>query len=149
MLVDLPPGTGDAPLSLSQTMPLTGVVMVSLPQKLSLIDVRKAFSMFEQVKVPVLGIVENMSEFICPHCEKPSEIFSRGGVRKLCDELKTPFMGELPLDPRLRELSDKGKSLVKEAPDSPTAKAFIKLAERLAPLIKTSEEAEPQLKIVM
>lgn len=149
LLVDLPPGTGDAPLSLSQTMPLTGVMMVSLPQKLSLIDVRKAFSMFEQVKVPVLGIVENMSEFICPHCDKPSEIFSRGGVRKLCDELKTPFMGELPIDPRLRELSDKGLSLVKEAPDSIAAKAFMKLAERIAPLIKTAEEAAPQLKIVM
>ncbi len=149
LLVDLPPGTGDAPLSLSQTMPLTGAVMVSLPQKLSLIDVRKAFAMFNQVKVPVFGIVEIMSEFVCPHCDKTSEIFSRGGVRKLCDELQTPFLGEIPLDPRVRELCDQGKSIVKEAPASAVAKAFMRLAERLSPIVKTADEAEPGLKVVM
>jgi ATP-binding protein involved in chromosome partitioning len=149
LLVDLPPGTGDAPLSLSQTMPLTGAVMVSLPQKLSLIDVHKAFAMFAQVKVPVLGIVENMAEFICPQCNHPSEIFSRGGVRTLCEQLGTPFLGEIPLDPRVRDLCDRGKSIVKEAPDSLVAKAFMSLAERLAPMLKTSEEAQEPIKIVM
>lgn len=149
LLVDLPPGTGDAPLSLSQTMPLNGAIMVSLPQKLSLIDVKKAVSMFAQVKVPLLGLVENMAEFICPHCEGQSEIFSRGGVKKFCQEQGIPYFGDLPLDPRLRELSDRGENILREYPDSPVSKAFMKLAERLVPLIRSADEAEAPMRVMI
>ncbi|MHC4861890.1 MAG: Mrp/NBP35 family ATP-binding protein, partial [Planctomycetota bacterium] len=108
LIIDLPPGTGDAQLSLTQTIPLTGAILVTTPQEISLIDVRKGASMFEKVSVSVLGVVENMSGFVCPHCGEGSEIFDRGGGRRVAKELDVPFLGEIPLDLAVREGGDTG-----------------------------------------
>jgi ATP-binding protein involved in chromosome partitioning len=142
LLVDLPPGTGDAPLSLSQTMPLTGVVLVSLPQKISLIDVRRAHAMFDQVKVPVLGLIENMSEFICPECQHSSEIFSRGGAKDFCEEMKIPFLGEIPIDPQLRKLCDEGTPYLMKFEETAGGQAFMRVAEGLKSVIRTADELD-------
>jgi ATP-binding protein involved in chromosome partitioning len=131
LLIDLPPGTGDAQLSLSQTIPLTGAVMVTTPQEISLIDVRKGADMFEKVSVPVLGVVENMSYFICPHGEAV-EIFDRGGGKKVAEELDVPFLGEIPIDLSIRVGGDKGIPVVVSEPDSVAAKAFREVARYLA-----------------
>ncbi len=142
LLVDLPPGTGDAPLSLSQTMPLTGAVMVSIPPKLSIIDVHKGISMFNQVKVPILGVIENMSHYVCSHCHHEDAIFDRGSVKKFCAEVGVAYLGDVPLDPRLRELSDSGKPFFAEHEDSPAGQAILKVAERLTPFIKSLEDTQ-------
>jgi len=145
LLVDLPPGTGDAPLSLAQTMPLTGAVMVSLPQKVSLIDVHKAYAMFQHLKIPVLGLIENMSEFVCPNCDHHEEIFSRGGVKEFCQKLGLTYLGDIPIDPKLRRLCDEGKPYLLEFEDTAAGRCFMDLARRLQPLIKPAddEEGEP------
>ena len=142
LLVDLPPGTGDAPLSLSQTMPLTGAVMVSIPPKLSIIDVHKGISMFNQVKVPVLGVIENMSHYVCSQCHHEDAIFDRGSVKKFCADLGVAYLGDVPLDPRLRELSDSGRPFFAEQADSPAGQSILKIAERLSPFVKSLEDAE-------
>ncbi len=150
LLIDLPPGTGDAPLSLAQTIPLTGVVMVSTPQKISLIDVRKGASMFNQVKVPILGIIENMSHFVCSHCEHPEEIFDRGQVKALCTELGVPYLGDVPIEPKIRAFSDQGQPFLLEAMELPAGKAIMQVARRVQPFLKTYEEAESEgIKIVV
>ena len=143
LLIDLPPGTGDAPLSISQSFPINGALLVSLPQKISLIDVHKAYAMFQQVKIPVFGLIENMSEFICPHCEKTSEIFPKGGVKDFAKKLQIPFLGEIPIEPRVRQSSDRGIPFVMEYPEHPVSQAFSSLAERIAPMIRMADE-EPQ-----
>lgn len=142
LLIDLPPGTGDAPLSLAQTMPLSGAIMVSLPQKISIVDVRRAYAMFNQVKVPVLGLLENMSEFACPSCGHREAIFSKDGVEKLSTELGVPFFGSIPIDPKIRELSDEGKPYLLGNEDRPAAKAFIDTAKRMQSIIRTADEIE-------
>jgi ATP-binding protein involved in chromosome partitioning len=144
LLIDLPPGTGDAPLSISQSFPINGALLVSLPQKISLIDVHKAYAMFQQVKIPVFGLVENMSEFICPHCEKSSEIFPKGGVKDFAKKIQTPFLGSIPIEPRLRDASDRGIPFVIEHPEHPVSRAFLDLAERIQPMLRTSEEAHEE-----
>src|SRR5262249_26482922 len=118
LVIDLPPGTGDAQLTLTQTAPLSGAVIVTTPQEVSLIDARKGLEMFRQVRVPVLGIVENMSGFIGDD-GKRYEIFGAGGGRKLAQEARVPFLGEIPIDPRVAQCGDAGDPIVHKFPDSP------------------------------
>src|SRR5438445_5612439 len=127
LVVDLPPGTGDAQLTLTQTAPLSGAVIVTTPQEVSLIDARKGLEMFRQVHVPVLGIVENMS-YYAGEDGKRYDIFRHGGGRKLAAEARVPFLGEIPIDPRVAECGDAGEPIVQRYPDSPIAKAYLALA---------------------
>ena len=132
LICDLPPGTGDVQLSLSQLIPLSGAVMVTTPQEVSLIDVVKGVAMFEKVEIPVLGVVENMSYYNCPACGHHDEIFSHGGGKRLAQETKVPFFGELPIDTRIRFGGDTGVPLVVSAPDSENAQRFMELASKVA-----------------
>jgi ATP-binding protein involved in chromosome partitioning len=132
LIFDLPPGTGDIQLTLSQTLPLTGAVIVTTPQDISLADARKGVRMFERVNVPILGIVENMSYFICSHCGERDEIFSHGGGRKEAAELKVPFLGEIPIVARVREGGDQGIPIVELDPEGAVARSFIETALTLA-----------------
>lgn len=132
LIYDLPPGTGDIQLTLSQTIPLTGSIIVTTPQPVSLIDAKKGLKMFERVNVPVLGIVENMSYFIAPDTGKRYDIFGNGGGEKLAGELEVPFLGGIPIDPRIREGGDTGKPIVVEHPDSEEAKIITEIAKNMA-----------------
>jgi ATP-binding protein involved in chromosome partitioning len=131
MIADMPPGTGDAQLTMAQQVPLAGAVIVSTPQDIALLDARKGLNMFKQVDVPVLGIVENMSYFLCPHCGGRSEIFSHGGARQEADRLGTEFLGEVPLDLKIRETSDGGTPITIAEPDNPHAVVFRQMAARI------------------
>ena len=131
LVVDLPPGTGDAQLTMAQQVPLSGAVIVSTPQDIALIDARKGLNMFRKVDVPVLGIVENMSYFLCPHCGERSDIFSHGGARREAEKLGVDFLGELPLDMAIRETSDGGHPIVIAAPDSGPAATYRAIAEQV------------------
>jgi ATP-binding protein involved in chromosome partitioning len=131
LVVDLPPGTGDAQLTMAQQVPLTGAVIVSTPQDIALLDARKGLNMFRKVDVPVLGIVENMSYFLCPHCGGRSDIFSHGGARREAERLGAEFLGEIPLDMAIRETSDGGHPIVVAQPDSPHAKTYQAIAARV------------------
>lgn len=128
MLIDMPPGTGDVQLTMAQQVPLTGAVIVSTPQDIALLDARKGLNMFRQVDVPVLGIVENMSYFECPKCGERTDVFSHGGAKEEADLLQTAFLGEIPLDIKIRETSDSGHPIVDESPDSPLATAYKAIA---------------------
>ena len=132
LIVDLPPGTGDAQLSLSQLIPITGAVIVATPQEVALIDVEKAVSMFKKVEVPILGVIENMSYYICPSCGHNDEIFSRGGAKKLAETLKVKFLGEVPISSRVRYGGDIGRPIVIGAPQSEHAKIFMEAAQLVA-----------------
>jgi ATP-binding protein involved in chromosome partitioning len=132
LVIDLPPGTGDAQLSLSQLIPITGSVVVTTPQEISLIDVVKAVSMFKKVEIPILGVVENMSYYVCPACGHNDEIFSRGGGKKLAKELGTVFLGEVPIDAKVRHGGDSGRPVVVGAPESEHAKIFMDIAAKVA-----------------
>jgi ATP-binding protein involved in chromosome partitioning len=132
LVVDLPPGTGDAQLSLSQLIPITGAVMVTTPQEVSVIDVEKAMAMWKRVEVPVIGVVENMSTYVCPSCGHREEIFSRGGGRKLAEREKVPFLGEVPLVPAVRGAGDVGKPVVLAQPQSEVAGIFMGIAQAVA-----------------
>jgi len=131
LVCDLPPGTGDAQLTMAQSVPLSGAVIVSTPQDIALIDARKGLNMFRKVDVPVLGIVENMSYFTCPHCGGRSDIFAHGGARAEADKMQTPFLGEIPLDIQIRETSDAGTPIVAQQPDSPHSAAYRAVAEQV------------------
>ena len=131
MVVDLPPGTGDAQLTMAQRVPLSGAVIVSTPQDIALLDARKGLGMFRKVDVPVLGIVENMSYFLCPHCGERSDIFAHGGARREADRLGCEFLGEVPLDIAIRETSDQGYPIVISKPDHPQAKIYRQIADRV------------------
>jgi ATP-binding protein involved in chromosome partitioning len=137
LVVDMPPGTGDAQLTLAQTVPLAGAVIVSTPQDLALIDARRGISMFEKVGVPVLGLVENMSYFLCPHCGGRTDVFSHGGARTEADRLGVPFLGEVPLHIAIRETADAGRPIVATRPDEPEAMAYIQIAERVRTALET------------
>lgn len=132
LLIDLPPGTGDVQLSLTQTVPLMGAIIVSTPQDVALQDARKAIMMFRQVRVDILGIVENMSYFQCPKCNERTPIFSHGGGATTAAGYKVPFLGEVPLAVALREGGDAGKPVVASDPNSSSAKAFVQIAEQVA-----------------
>ena len=131
LVVDLPPGTGDVALSLMQSAPITGAVVVTTPSDVALEDARKAVNMFRQVRVPLLGIVENMSYLVCPHCQNRVDVFSRGGGRRTADEMDVNFLGEVPLDPEVRVGGDMGESVALRAPDDPHASAFYELARNV------------------
>ena len=141
LLVDLPPGTGDAQLSLSQIVPLTGVVTVTTPQEVALYDVRKGLMMFKKVNVPLLGVIENMSFFVCGHCGERTEIFSFAGGERAAQKFEIPFLGRIPLDPAIREGGDAGMPIVASVPDSPLTLAFQGAAEALQTRVRelTSE----------
>jgi ATP-binding protein involved in chromosome partitioning len=132
LLIDLPPGTGDVQLSLTQTVPLMGAIIVSTPQDVALQDARKAILMFRQVRVEILGIVENMSYFQCPKCNERTPIFSHGGGETTAASYGVPFLGEVPLNVSLREGGDTGKPVMATNPDSPVARAFAQIAEKVA-----------------
>lgn len=129
LVVDMPPGTGDAQLTMAQRVPLSGAVIVSTPQDIALLDARKGLNMFRRVDVPVLGIVENMSYFLCPSCGERHEIFGHGGARQEAERLGVPFLGEVPLHLAIRETSDAGTPIVASQPDSPHALAFRAIAD--------------------
>ncbi|MCY0096299.1 iron-sulfur cluster carrier protein ApbC [Hoeflea ulvae] len=131
LVVDMPPGTGDAQLTMAQNVPLAGAVIVSTPQDLALIDARKGLNMFNKVNVPVLGIVENMSYFICPDCGGRHDIFGHGGARDEADRIGVPFLGEVPLAMPIRETSDAGMPVVATAPDGPHAKVYLEIAAKV------------------
>jgi ATP-binding protein involved in chromosome partitioning len=131
MLVDMPPGTGDAQLTMSQRVPLAGAVIVSTPQDVALIDARRGVRMFEKVGVPVLGLVENMSFFCCPECGHRTDIFGHGGARAEAAKLGAEFLGELPLKLAIREMADAGTPIVLAAPESEEARAYQRIAARV------------------
>ncbi len=149
MVVDMPPGTGDAQLTMAQQVPLTGAVIVSTPQDIALLDARKGLNMFRKVDVPVLGIVENMSYFVCPKCGHRSEIFSHGGARREAERLGVEFLGEIPLDPVIRETSDGGDPIVVSDPTSPHAQAYRAMADRVwakvADIVGGTSRAAPRI----
>lgn len=132
MVVDMPPGTGDAQLSLVQTVDIDGVVMVSTPQDVATGDVRRGIKMFERVNTPLLGIVENMSGLVCPHCAEEVDVFGSGGGERLAEEMKLPFLGRVPLDPAVRLAGDDGVPTVLSAPDSGAGRALREIADRIA-----------------
>ena len=132
LVVDMPPGTGDTQLTMAQNVPLAGAVIVSTPQDLALIDARRGIAMFGQVKVPLIGVVENMSYFLCPHCGGRTDVFSHGGARKEAEKLGVPFLGEVPLDIAIRAHSDDGRPVVADMPESAQANALLEIARRVA-----------------
>ncbi|MGE0668223.1 MAG: Mrp/NBP35 family ATP-binding protein [Sphingomonadales bacterium] len=138
LVLDLPPGTGDAQLTIAQRVPLTGAVIVSTPQDLALLDARRGLAMFEKVKVPTLGIVENMSTFVCPNCGHESHIFGHGGARAEAEKLGVDFLGEVPLDMAIRETSDAGTPIVVKDPNGVHAAAYLEIASKVAAKIGAS-----------
>jgi ATP-binding protein involved in chromosome partitioning len=137
LVVDLPPGTGDVALTLCQNVPMAGVVIVSTPQDVALIDARKGLNMFRKLDVPVLGIVENMSHYACPNCGHVEHVFGTDGGRRTAEQLGLPFLGAIPLDPRVVAGGDRGTPVVREHPDSPAAEAFTATARALREAIET------------
>ena len=132
LVVDLPPGTGDAPLSLAQLIPLSGVVIVTTPQDVALQDVAKGMAMFKQLEVPVIGVIENMSYFVCPTCDTRHELFGRGGGQRIAEAFEAPFLGQVPLQPNVRTGGDEGQPVVLADPESPAAQGFNAVAGAVA-----------------
>jgi len=147
MVVDMPPGTGDAQLTMAQQVPLKGAVIVSTPQDLALIDARRGVAMFKRVNVPVLGVVENMSYFLCPSCGTRSDIFGHGGAQKEAERLGVPFLGEAPLHMTIREKSDSGRPVVATEPDGPHARIYREIAAKVRDQIKGSAQVAPKIVI--
>ena len=147
LLIDLPPGTGDAQLTLAQSIPLTGAVVVMTPQDVAMTIASKAIAMFQQLKVPLLGIIENMSTFVCPHCGTPSAIFKRSGARRASEHFGLPLLGEIPLDPIICQASDRGQPIPIEHPDSPVADAFRRMAGTLAGQIAEKALSIPVIRV--
>jgi len=147
MVVDMPPGTGDAQLTMAQQVPLKGAVIVSTPQDLALVDARRGIAMFRRVDVPVLGIVENMSYFLCPECGTRSDIFGHGGARHEAERLGVPFLGEVPLHIDIREKSDAGLPVVATDPDGPHAKTYRAIAARVRESLASAGRAAPKIVI--
>ena len=138
LMIDMPPGTGDAQLTLVQTVPLTGAIIVTTPSELSLVDAEKGLEMYRSVHAPVLGIIENMTYFVCPHCGERTDIFSHGGGREISQRLGVDFLGELPLDPTLRKVGDEGRPIVLSEPNSPVARAFFDIAGKIRSAVPQS-----------
>jgi ATP-binding protein involved in chromosome partitioning len=148
LVVDMPPGTGDAQLSLAQLVPVQGAVLVTTPQEVAMADVRKAFNMFEQVHIPVFGIVENMSYFVCSNCSERHNIFGSGGGQELATKFKTRLLGQIPLSATLREGGDAGLPIVISSPDSLQAKAFEEIAANVASEVARAALIEASLPII-
>ena len=149
LVVDLPPGTGDVSLSLSQTVPVAGAIVVTTPQQVSLADSRRAVAMYKKLNIPPLGIIENMSYFVCPTCEHESDIFGRGGGEKMAAELGIPFIGRIPIYQPIREGSDTGIPLMISEPDSPAARAFMSAAERAAAQVSIASYNRPTIPLTV
>jgi ATP-binding protein involved in chromosome partitioning len=149
LVVDMPPGTGDAQLTMAQATPLAGAVIVSTPQDLALIDARRGVSMFKRVEIPILGIVENMATFVCPHCGEASPIFGHGGARHEATRLGVPFLGEVPLTMAIRELSDAGRPVVAADPDGPQAGIYKAMAQEVWATLSGGGSARPAPRIVI
>jgi len=143
LIVDLPPGTGDIALSLVQTVPLTGAIVVSTPSDVSLQDARKAIEMFRQMKVDVAGVVENMSYFVCPHCQHEVDIFSRGGAERMAEQFGVSFLGGIQLDPEVRKSGDGGKPIVLEGENSPHAKSIFDFANKVVARVAEIKASTP------
>ncbi len=148
LIVDLPPGTGDAQLTLSQRVPLSGAVVVTTPQDVALIDARKGFQMFRKVNVPVVGIIENMSGFVCPHCGESTDIFKSGGGERTAQSLGAPFLGRIPLDAAIVQGGDSGEPIVVAQPEGAHMDAFRKVAEAVVQEVQRREGAQSKLSIV-
>lgn len=149
LVVDMPPGTGDAQLTMAQATPLAGAVIVSTPQDLALIDARRGVSMFKRVEIPILGIVENMATFVCPHCGQSSHIFGHGGAREEANRLGVPFLGEVPLNMTIRELSDAGRPVVVADPEGPHARIYKDMAQQVWTSLAGGAAARPAPRIVI
>ncbi len=148
LIVDLPPGTSDAQLSLAQLVKVAGAVIVTTPQEVALADVRRGVEMFKKVQVPILGVIENMSYFACPHCGKRSEIFAHGGGRAAAEKLGVPFLGEIPIDLAVREGGDTGMPIVAADPASPISESFRQVAKNLVAQIAIANAQAQALKII-
>jgi ATP-binding protein involved in chromosome partitioning len=141
LIVDLPPGTGDEPLSVAQLLPqIDGVIIVTTPQDVALLSVRKSINFARKLNMPLIGLVENMSEFVCPHCGKSTHIFKTGGGQKACKDLSVPFLGCIPIDAEIVECGDSGKPFVLEHGDAPSAKAFNQIVDRIEEYINLKEK---------
>jgi ATP-binding protein involved in chromosome partitioning len=148
LVLDLPPGTGDVPLTLAQNVRAAGVVLVSTPQDVALADVIRAKLMFDKVSIPVLGLVENMSSFVCPHCRKETAIFDHGGAKSAAEKMGIRFLGEVPIDLAIREGGDRGNPIVAAAPDSPQAQAFLVVSRNVAGAVSTQVLKAPRLPVI-
>jgi len=144
LVVDMPPGTGDVALSLSQTVPVTGAVVVTTPQAVSLSDSRRAVGMYRKLNVPTLGIVENMSYYSCSGCGQESDLFGRGGGERVAEELGVPFLGQIPLYAPIRVGGDTGAPIVTAEPESPAGRAFLHIAERAAAQVSIQSFQPPR-----
>ncbi|MBF0447248.1 MAG: iron-sulfur cluster carrier protein ApbC [Magnetococcales bacterium] len=149
LVIDLPPGTGDAQLTLTQKVPITGVIIVSTPQAVALADVRKGVNMFKKVDVPILGIIENMSYFICPNCDHQADIFSHGGAKKEAEDTGMNFLGNIPLDAHIREDADSGNPILISRPDSPHSQQYRAIVARVIDLIDAQSDSAPMPNIVI
>ena len=149
LVVDLPPGTGDAQLTMAQQTPLAGAVIVSTPQDIALIDARRGIEMFKKVNVPLLGLIENMSSFCCPTCNHVTPIFGHGGARLEAEKRGIPYLGEIPLDMAIRQTSDDGRPIVATDPEGAHAKHYIDIARRLWTSITTGVATRPAPRIVI
>lgn len=153
LVVDLPPGTGDVPLSISQSIPGSMAVLVTTPQDVALADVRRARVMLEKVEIPVLGVIENMSHLVCPHCERDVDVFNRGGGERAASEMGLRFFGAIPLDPVIRESGDEGIPHIVQAPDGDRARSIVEIASRVSEEVSKRQResrgfVKPQLKVV-
>jgi len=149
LIVDLPPGTGDVSLSLSQTVPVAGAIVVTTPQQVSLADSRRAVAMYRKLNIPPLGIIENMSYFACTNCHHEADIFGHGGGEKMAEELSIPFLGRLPIYQPIREGSDSGVPLMIAEPDSPAGRAFMAAAERTAAQVSIASYNRPTIPLTV
>jgi ATP-binding protein involved in chromosome partitioning len=149
LVIDLPPGTGDVALSLSQTVPVAGALVVTTPQQVSLADSRRAVAMYRKLKIPPLGVIENMSYFVCPNCDHEADIFGQGGGERMAADLGLPFVGRIPIYQPIREGSDAGVPLMISEPDSPAAKAFTAAAERTAAQVSIASYNRPTIPLTV
>ena len=149
LVIDMPPGTGDVALSLSQTVPVAGAIVVTTPQLVSLADSRRAVAMYRKLNIPTLGIVENMSYFVCRNCNHEADIFGHGGGEQMSSELKVPFLGRVPIYQPIREGGDNGVPLLISEPESPAARAFIAAAERAAAQVSIASYNRPTIPLTV
>jgi ATP-binding protein involved in chromosome partitioning len=149
LVIDMPPGTGDVALSLSQTVPVAGAIVVTTPQAVSIADSRRAVRMYQKLNIPVLGLVENMSYFVCPSCSHESDIFGRGGGERAAHELEVPFLGRIPIYEPIREGGDTGRPLVTTEPESPAGRAFLDVAEQTAAQVSIASYRKPVIPVTV
>jgi ATP-binding protein involved in chromosome partitioning len=149
LIIDMPPGTGDVALSLSQTVPVAGAIVVTTPQKVSLADSRRAVAMYKKLNIPTLGIVENMSYFVCPNCSHESDIFGKSGGEKMAEELGVPFLGGIPIYQPIREGGDSGVPLLISEPDAPAARAIVDVAARAAAQVSIAAYKQPTIPLTV